>query len=507
LEEVLRKTVGLNDNFFQCGGNSLNATRVINRVKEALSVDLKVRDLFKNPAVHDFIGYIDNLNVSAVPALTKSRRKEFYPVTHAQHQILTSESIKGKGSSVYNMTGGMRLNGKLQIDLLEDTFRLLVERYEILRTRFLFQDGDFVQKISPDMAVPFHLYEVTHMSEEFCREKLDALNHTSFRLDKLPLFRIELYEGPENEYFLALLMHHIISDGWSMAILNREVANIYNSLAEKSLPNTNPLRFQFKDYADWHTSLLQNEEWVNNQKSFWSNELRNAQFLELPYDYQTRGDRSFTGKTMSGNLKNWGAIQQDLSQQSITDFSFLLSSVYAFLRTVCDQDDMMIGCPVAGRPLAELEDQLGFFVNTLPIRLKSPDHATVRDFVMSVQQKFIDLLDYQLLPFNQIMELGRRTVDSKSLVNVLMIYQNNERSNARMKGISETIVEAGYEGALFDLVLIFSPTGDGLGIKFQYNDALFDAQTATEMNELLVNTLSNCALHMDRRLTEVINVN
>ena len=504
LEDVLRKKVGSEDDFFHCGGNSLNATKVVNRVKGALSIDLKVRDLFKNPVVRDLLVYIESLHVSAVPGLTKTRLSEYYPVTHAQHQILTSELMKGEGASIYNMTGGMTLEGDLQIGLLEDTFRLLVERYEILRTRFVFQDGDFVQKISPDMAVPFHLHEVPKVDEGFCKDRLEELQRTSFRLDELPLFRIELYAGPDNHYFLALLMHHIISDGWSMSVLNSEVAKIYNSLLVKSLPDPNPLRFQFKDYADWHRSLLENEEWLNNQRKFWSNELVNAPVLELPYDYQTKGDRSFTGKTISVNLENWEEIQKDLSLHSLTDFSFLLTSVYAFLRKLSDQEDIMIGCPVAGRPLAELEDQLGFFVNTLPIRLKGDKNASLRGFMLSVQQKFMDVLEYQLLPYNQIMELGRRNKDLKPLINVLMIYQNNDRPNAKMNGITETRIKADHEGALFDLVLIFSPIGEELGIELQYNDSLFEAQTAVEMSGLLLDTLSDCSINMDRPLAEVV---
>lgn len=505
LEDVLRKKVSATDNFFQSGGNSLNATKVVNRVKQALSIDLKVRDLFKNPVVHDLLDYIDSLQVSAVPGLTNSRRNEGFPVTHAQHQILTSELIKGKGASVYNMTGGLRLEGELQIDILEDTFRLLVERYEILRTHFLFQDGEFIQKIRPDMLVPFHLYEVPDISEAFCKDKLEALNRISFRLDELPLFRIELYADPNNNYFLALLMHHIISDGWSMAVLNSEVAKIYNSLVAKSVPDFNPLRFQFKDYADWHTSLLENEEWLNRQKIFWSNELMNAQVLELPYDYQTKGDRSFTGKTISGHLENWKEIQRELSGHSLTDFSFLLTSVYAFLLKISDQEDVIIGCPVAGRPLAELEDQLGFFVNTLPIRLKIDKNTPLRNVMHAAQQKFMDVLEHQLLPFNQIMELGRKNKDSKPLINVLMIYQNNDRSGAKLNGIIETRIEADYEGAIFDIVLIFSPNGENLGIKLQYNDLLFDAQTGEEMNRLLLDTLSECSINIDQHLAEIIH--
>ncbi len=503
LEDVLRKEVGVGDNFFQSGGNSLNATKVINRVKEALSIDLKVRDLFKNPVVHDLISYIDSLNVSTVPGLTKARRKEFYPVTHAQHQILASESIKGEGAAVYNMTGGMRLNGNLKIDLLEDTFRLIMDRYEILRTSFHFHEGEFVQKIHPQVSVPLHVIEVQQISDQFCKEQLEALNRIPFSLHEAPLFRVELYVGPRQQYFLVLVMHHSISDGWSMTILNNEVAKIYNSLAERSVPDLSPLNFQFKDYADWHTALLSNEEWLSNVQAFWRNELNNAPKLELPYDYQTRGVRSFSGKTITGNLKGWGSIQQSLSNRSLTDFSFLLASVHTFLARTCDQDELVIGSPVAGRPLAQLEDQLGFFVNTLPIRLKSRENISILDFTHAAQQKFTELLDYQLLPYDQIMELGTKTPDNKPLVNVLMIYQNNDRLSAQMNEIAATRVEADFEGSIFELVFIFSPDGDDLGLKLQYNDLLFDAQTAEEMCELLLGTLTDFSCDMDRHLADL----
>jgi gramicidin S synthase 2 len=378
-----------------------------------------------------------------------------------------------------------------------------MDRYEILRTSFHFHEGEFVQKIHPQVSVPLHVIEVQEISDQFCKEQLEALNQIPFRLDEVPLFRVELYVGPRQQYFLVLVMHHSISDGWSMTILNNEVAKIYNSLAERSVPDLSPLNFQFKDYADWHTALLSNEEWLSNVQAFWRNELNNAPKLELPYDYQTRGVRSFSGKTITGNLKGWGSIQQSLSNRSLTDFSFLLASVHTFLARTCDQDELVIGSPVAGRPLAQLEDQLGFFVNTLPIRLKSRENISILDFIHAAQQKFTELLDYQLLPYDQIMELGTKTPDNKPLVNVLMIYQNNDRLSAQMNEIAATRVEADFEGAIFDLVFIFSPDGDDLRLRLQYNDLLFDAQTAEEMCELLLDTLTDFSCDMDRHLADL----
>jgi hypothetical protein len=351
--------------------------------------------------------------------------------------------------------------------------------------------------------VPFRVIEVQQISEQFCKAKLEDLDRIPFRLDEVPLFRVELYVGPRQQYFLVLVMHHIISDGWSMTILNNEVAKIYNSLAERSVPDTGPLNFQFKDYADWHTALLGNVEWLGNQKAFWKNELINAPVLELPYDYKTTGVRSFSGRTVTRILKEWGNIQQMLSKLILTDFSFLLASVHTFLARTCGQDDLVIGSPVAGRPLAQLEDQLGFFVNTIPIRLKSREDLSVRDFIYTVQQKFTELMDYQLLPYDQIMEAGRSGIDSKPLVNVAMIYQNNDRMNAKMNGISETRVEADFEGSIFDLVFIFSTSADDLVLKLQYNDGLFNAQTAEEIGNLLLETISDFSSSMDRPLADI----
>jgi fengycin family lipopeptide synthetase D len=192
-----------------------------------------------------------------------------------------------------------------------------------------------------------------------------------------------------------------------------------------------------------------------------------------------------------------------LSKLILTDFSFLLASVHTFLARTCGQDDLVIGSPVAGRPLAQLEDQLGFFVNTIPIRLKSREDLSVRDFIYTVQQKFTELMDYQLLPYDQIMEAGRSGIDSKPLVNVAMIYQNNDRMNAKMNGISETRVEADFEGSIFDLVFIFSTSADDLVLKLQYNDGLFNAQTAEEIGNLLLETISDFSSSMDRPLADI----
>lgn len=503
ISDVLDKEVPLLDNFFKLGGNSLNATKVINRIKKALDIEIRVRDLFKNPIISDLIEYVDSIQKSEIPKLIPSKRNDHYPVSNAQFQLLTAAMIDGKTRSTYNMTGGMRLHGPLAIEELKHTFKIIIDRYEILRTYFQFKGGDFVQVVEDSIELPFFHYLVEKLTEPFCQKKLTQLNEHLYDLEKGPLLRIEVFSGSHDEHFLAVGMHHIISDGWSMKILNDEVARIYNNLIERVEPDLKPLRFQYRDFAIWQNDLLLNSEWIKKQEQFWRNELNEVNRLDLPYDYQTDGEITFVGKSLNKEIHNWDKVHRDLTQQSLTPFSFAYAATHILLMRLGGQSDIIIATPVAGRPLIELEDQIGFFVNTLPLRVKSDESLTVLDFVQTVQAKFSNILDYQLLPFNKIVSLNKEVKTHRDLINVLMVYQNNESLDAKMKHIFSHKVEQDFNSAIFDLVFIFSPRESTLNLKLQFNTSLFDQETAEEIADLIVSTLELMSTDMGIQLGEI----
>lgn len=503
ISEVLDKEVPLLDNFFKLGGNSLNATKVINRIKKALDIEIRVRDLFKHPIICDLVEYVDSIQSSKMPKLIPSKRNDHYPVSNAQFQLLTAAMIDGKTRSTYNMTGGMKLHGPLAIEELKHTFKIIIDRYEILRTYFQFKDGDFVQVVEDNLELPFFHYMVDKLTEPFCQKKLIQLNEHLFDLEKGPLLRIELFSGSQEEHFLAIGMHHIISDGWSMKILNDEVARVYNNLIDRIEPDLKPLRFQYRDFAIWQNDLLLNSEWLEKQEQFWFNELNEVNRLDLPYDYQTDGEITFVGKSLNKEIHNWDKVHRNLTQQSLTCFSFVYAATHILLMRLGGQNDIIIATPVAGRPLIELEEQIGFFVNTLPLRVKSDESLTVLDFAQSVQAKFSKILDYQLLPFNKIISLNKEVKSHRDLINVLMVYQNNESLDAKMKHIYSHKLEQDFNSAIFDLVFIFSPRESKLNLKLQFNTSLFDPATAEEIAGLIVSTIELMSTDMGIQLGEI----
>jgi amino acid adenylation domain-containing protein/FkbM family methyltransferase len=500
--EVLQRSVSPKNNFFDIGGNSLNATQVINRIRSRMKVDLRVRDIFEHPVMKDLAACVEQMHSSNFPDITLIDKKEHYPLSDAQQRIFTTAIIDGADSVAYNMTGGLLLDGIPDVNILEQAFKILTTRHEILRTRFADIAGEFVQIPCNDMKVTILQKEVPELGEVVCRQLILQDAATPFDLQKTPLLRCALFTA-NGKSLLVVSMHHIISDGWSMGVMTRELATIYNSLkrgVEAPLPG---LAFQYKDYCGWLASLVSDASWVNTESTFWKTELDGFETLNLPYDYTNNNVQTYKGAGITHYIEEWQQVKDLAGKENISLYAFLLATVNVLFAKVSGQNDIIIGTPVAGRPLLALEQQIGFYVNTLPVRMQLQDCKTFADALSKAHKKSVDVLEHQLYPFNRIVEdvVGVRDMGHSPLFNILFVWQNNSEPEYVLDGIIGQKVDVDYESSIFDLSFIFTEAGGLLKMTLQYNSSLFAQDTAealvTMFNSLVIAAASGFSIDIE----------
>ena len=374
--------VGRYDNFFQLGGHSLLATQVVSRVRKALQVELTVRSFFEHPTVHQLSTHIETETLGRnglgehIPPLSRAEREAGWaPLSFAQQRLWFIDQLVS-GSTFYNVSSAVRLQGRLDISALERTISEVARRHEVLRTTFRMVDGEPAQVIAP--VQPFAL-PVTDLSdlteqdrEEELRQLLSDFSAQPFDLSRDSLLRVRLVRLGEDSHAVMLVTHHIICDGWSMGVLVKEVAVIYEAFSRGESSPLPELAVQYADFAVWQREWLQGET-LEQQLSYWREQLEGAPpVLELPTDRPRPAVQSYRGASHSFRVSaEVSAGLKALSRsEGATLFMTLLAAFKILLSRYSGQTDIVVGTPIAGRNRVELEPLIGFFVNTLALRTR-----------------------------------------------------------------------------------------------------------------------------------------
>ena len=423
--------VSIEESFFDLGGHSLLATRVISRLRDHFQVELGVRLLFEFPTVGELAPQVDrivNKGTSAVlsPIEPISREGELSLSFAQQRQWFLAQLEQN--SSAYNIPAAVRLEGNLEIAILKECFCQVIDRHEVLRTSFQTVEGKAIAVVNNSDSIDIQLptIDLTQLSKEEQTQKVREIAireiQKPFSLDEIPLLRLALLALNDREHILLISMHHIISDAWSMGILAREIAYLYNG---KTLQ---PLPIQYLDFASWQREYLQGEV-LEDQLHYWKTQLANApELLELPIDFPRPANQTFNGKSYKFELdKQQTKALRDLSQRSETTlFMTLLGAFYALLSRYTDTKDIVIGSPVTNRDRTELENLIGFFANTLPLRIQSSSSSSFADVLAYVKEVVLGAYSRQDLPFEYLVDKLQvtRSVAHSPLFQVMFVWQN-----------------------------------------------------------------------------------
>jgi amino acid adenylation domain-containing protein len=490
--EVLgRGRVSVFDDFFELGGHSLMAAQLLARVRESLAVEISLKSLFDTPTVAGLSRQVEeSLRSGAglvVPPLEPVGRDGPMPASFAQQRLWFLDQLD-PGSPMYNIPAEVRLTGTLDRNALGRAFTELVRRQESLRTTFASQDGLPVQTIAPEMDADLPLEDLTNLPEsereEEARRRAREESWRPFDLVRGPLFRARLYRlGPE-DHLVTVAVHHIIADGWSIGVIIRDTAELYEAFASGKPSPLPSLPVQYADYAVWQRLWLQGDA-LEGQLRFWREVLAGVPVLELPTDRPRPSALSGRGgQRLRIFPAELGEALRALGRgEGATLFMTLLAGFQAVLSRYSGQADFAVGTPVAGRTWSQVEGLVGLFVNTIALRADLSREPSFRELLRRVKRAALDGFARQDLPFDQIVNaLGLDRDPSRSPVfQVLFVLQNAPLPALEATGLSMVPLEIESVTSKFELTLSVTETPEGLKAALEYSTDLFDEGTADRL--------------------------
>jgi len=507
--EVLKvDRVGAGDGFFELGGHSLLATQVVSRARLAFGVEVPLKALFEAPTVAALAERVEALRGAGglvAPPIERVSRAEPLPLSFAQQRLWLVDRIE-PGSAAYNMPFPLRLRGELDVAALRASLDALVRRHETLRTTLAENGGTPVQVIHPPAAMPLPLVDLRGLpaaERETAADRLAGAEAVRpFDLARGPLLRCTLLRLGEEDHVLCFTLHHVVSDGWSMQVLVREVSALYAAFGRGEEAQLPELPIQYADYAVWQRKWLTGAV-LDEQVGFWKARLEGAPpLLEIPTDRP----RPSTPGTASG-VREFeippeaaGAVRALARAAGATPFMTLAAVFQLLLSRWSGQEDVSVGTPVAGRTRTELEGLIGFFVNTLVLRADLSGSPTFRELLGRVREATLGAFTHQDLPFEKLVEelQPERTLRHTPLFQAMFALQNNEKGTLRLGPAQVEPLGGGEEIAQFDLRLSMEETDDALRGALFYRRALWDAETIGRMAEHFGVLLRAAAAEPDR---------
>lgn len=506
-EEVLGiSQIGIEDNFFDLGGHSLKATKLISKIHKEFQVKLQLKDLFISATLDSqskLIAEGQHTRYNKIPVLAKQNG---YPLSLMQRRLWILSQHEA-ANIAYNMSGAYVFKGDLNVDILERAFIQLIKRHEILRTSFKEDDQkEILQYIIEPENVSFKIRNIDlRGAEKSILDKYLAEDvMTPFNLSSGELLKTSIYRLSEDSWVFSNVIHHIISDGWSMGIIVNELLYLYNTLVTEETVALAPLNVQYKDYSSWQLAELSDSR-LEFHKRYWIKQFKgDLPVLDLSGGKQRPITKTYSGgvysKLISSELSD--KLSEFLKTEETTLFMGLLSAVKVLFYHYTNQEDITIGSPIAGRDHADLENQIGFYVNTLALRTNFSKNDTFKTILSKVKEVVLGAHEHQLYPFDELVSSLNLTRDMSRnpLFDVQVIVQNNQdTNNQELKNLSVSA----YDGKLphssvFDLVFNFVESSHGLSTSIIYNSDVFDSerieQFGNHLEQVLVALLQNTEL-------------
>ena len=501
--------VGVNDNFFELGGHSLLATQLASAVRKTFQIELPLHVIFDSPTVAEMAEHVSAISSteheSSVEVIAPATRERALPLSFAQRRMWFLNQLEPE-SAYYNVPLAMRLTGRLNTDALEKAINEVVRRHEVFRTTFETRDGEPVQVINEGVHLVLTVEDISGEGEDRAGELATEESTKPFDLSSGPLLRMRLLKlGPED--FVALFtVHHIISDGWSMGVLVREVAALYAAFVEGKPSPLPELPIQYADFAAWQQEWLTGSV-LDDQLEYWKKQLSGAPaVLDLPTDKPRPAMQKFRGANeMFSVPKNVTEQLQTLSrQEGATLFMTLLAAFNVLLYRYTGQNDILLGSPIANRNRAEIEGLIGFFVNTLVLRAQMESEESFLSLLRQIRSTTLDAYAHQDLPFEKLVQelQPERDMSRSPLFQVMLVLQNASRQAFELPGLTLSAFETKSRTAKFDLIMTLVEGTDGLVGELEYDTDLFDATTIKRMLEHFQTLLESIAAHPDQRLME-----
>jgi fengycin family lipopeptide synthetase D len=415
------ESIGIDDNFFEIGGHSLKANILMSKIRKEFSVEMPLRKLFELPTIKMLTNGIENTERIVSFHIGQASEKDYYVLSPSQEWIYLSHSI-GDGNIAWNMPGIFLIIGELDIKRFEYTMNELLKRHEILRTSFTMKDGMPVQIINNNIAIDIEVEEAKEAQLELILK--DFIK--PFDLSKAPLLRVKLVKIETSKYAFLFDIHHIIFDGISVGILMNELSFTYNG---KSLPD---IKIQFKDYAEWVVDNFKKGLYDSHEK-FWLDAFKNEGLpLEMPSDFPRMFSSNIEGDRIVHIIDKeyMNSLKAIALKTKTTLFMILLAAYNVLLQKCTGQTDITVGTLIAGRSHAEVDNVIGMFVNTLPLRNFPEDKKSFIDFLLEIKETCLKAYEHQEYPYESLinkLKIPRRP-GRNPLFDTMLILQNFDKT-------------------------------------------------------------------------------
>ncbi|HLP46187.1 MAG TPA: condensation domain-containing protein, partial [Candidatus Kapabacteria bacterium] len=469
----LNETIGINDNFFQLGGHSLKATILSAKIHKAFNANIPLSKIFTIPTIRGLANYIKSALQEKYLTIESIEKKEYYSLSSAQKRLYILYQMNPQGIG-YNIPSFLVLEGAIDKEKLEHTFKLMIRRHESLRTSFHMINDEPVQRIHDKVE-----FEIEYLATEaFIRP---------FDLSNAPLLRVGLIKENENKHILMMDMHHIISDGTSINIMVKDFMALYQG----EFPSE--LQIQYKDFSNWQNDEKQAES-LERQGEFWLNEFAGEiPVLELPVDYPRPAVQSFEGSSIPFEIdkETVGVLKTLALELGATIYMILLSLYTVFLAKLTNQEDIVIGSPIAGRRHVDLEKIIGMFVNTLALRNYPLGEKLFIYFLEEVKEKTLAAFNNQEYPYEDMVEQVATSVNRDTarnpLFDTMFALQNIKGGVIEIPGLKIEPYVFENKTAKFDLTLTAVESEDELELTFAYSTQLFKRETIQRFINYFIN--------------------
>ena len=485
-KEVLKQDeIGMQDDFFELGGDSLAAIELVTKIYNKLNIEIGIKEIFDNATVKQMAELVENKKLNSNnKRIIKVEEKDNYNTSFAQQRIYYASQTGENDSTLYNISGGVILDVLPDINKLEKTINKLIEKHSILRTHFELQDGKLMQKIEPQYNFKLNVKEENTKD----LEKIFSNFVRPFELLKQPLFRFELAILKNKKAFLMLDMHHSISDGASLNILLKDLCNIYND--EEQMEEA----IEYKDFAEWEYKKIEAGEFKQSE-NYWMEQFKDEiPTLNLPTSYKRNNKESFSGASeqikIDSNLSK--KINEIANKLNCTRYMICLAAYYILLHRYTEQKDIIVGTPISGRYLPEIENVVGMFVNTLALRSKINDNNSFAEYIENVRSMCLNAYDNQEYPLELINDkLDIQREDGKRrLYDTMFIFQNNAYPEFNLDGMDAKYYIPKSTVSKFDISLeLMENRENSLDMRVEYCTEIFNKEYVMNFAEHYIKIL------------------
>ena len=489
IAKMLRvEQISLTDTVLDLGGDSLTAITLSTKIISKYNVQVNIKDIISNYTIKDISDYIKENQEKefAKIKIEETPKQETYLLSSAQKRIYYNSKMIGEENVVYNMPGGIIVDEILDKEKVKRVFEKIIERHSILRTSFVLQDDNIVQKINNDLNFDVPVYNNTESEIE------EVIRNFSkpFKLEQAPLIRAELHYIDNKETLLLVEAHHAIMDGASLNNLIIEFERLYNGENLKRIP------IQYKDYAAWENKFNESESIIKYEE-YWANKFKNSELsqLNLPYDYKIPASRSYKGNKISNIIDEhqFRKIERHAKKIGVSPYMFFISAFFILLYKYTGQEEITLGSPIANRDINETKRMIGMFVNNIVVKANIKSEETFEQFLDEMKEQILDDISNQPYPFDMLVKkLGIKGDNSRNpLFDVMFTYQNKEENMLNLDEHEVEVIEIDNKISKFNLSLEIKPKTHTINI--EYCTDLFKKQTIERLFEHYMNVI-NCVV-------------